>query len=258
MFCIGSTEGEIEKCDIGGAPYSPDSKQPRPQQKARDAMPLGVPFSQKIPHLRDALRLTRMVSTHGNAEVFSQNSSVVSFGRQWVALALLMFTAGCSRSSLPATETPSSGEWRAFQGSWSASGVRQTLNLEPNHRASIFDLTGTLLLTGDQRLGVGFQARAIGLTDSLAGMQGRCVWTDERGDKIYSELKGEFVATGNHIVGTFLGGTGRYAGMTGEYSFQWQFIVESEDGTVSGRAVDLKGRARIGSDADISPGEDRK
>ena len=81
-------------------------------------------------------------------------------------------------------------------------------------------------------------------------MQGRCVWTDERGDKVYSELKGEFVATGNHIVGTFLGGTGRYAGVTGEYSFQWQFIVESEDGTVSGRAVDLKGRARIGPAAD--------
>jgi hypothetical protein len=84
-------------------------------------------------------------------------------------------------------------------------------------------------------------------------MQGRCVWTDEHGDKVYSELKGEFVATGNHIVGTFLGGTGRYAGVTGEYSFQWRFIVESEDGAVSGRAVDLKGRARLSSPA-ASPG----
>jgi len=115
-----------------------------------------------------------------------------------------------------------------------------------NHSTSIFDLTGSLLLNGNQGLGVGFQAQAIGFTDSLAGMQGRCVWTDERGDKVYSELKGEFVATGNHIVGTFLGGTGRYAGMTGEYSFQWQYIVESEDGTVSGRAVDLRGQARLG------------
>jgi hypothetical protein len=55
-------------------------------------------------------------------------------------------------------------------------------------------------------------------------------------------------------VGTFLGGTGRYAGVTGEYSFQWKYIVESEDGTVSGRAVDLKGRARLGSGA-ATPGE---
>jgi hypothetical protein len=132
------------------------------------------------------------------------------------------------------------------------------MKLEADHRASIFDLTGSLLLVGDQGLGVGFQARAMGFTDSLTGMQGRCVWTDERGDKVYSELKGEVVATGNHIVGTILGGTGRFAGVTGQYSFQWQFIVESEDGTVSGRAVDLKGRARIGSAAAISTGEDRE
>ena len=86
-------------------------------------------------------------------------------------------------------------------------------------------------------------------------MQGRCVWTDEHGDKVYSELKGEFVATGNHIVGTFLGGTGRYAGVTGEYSFQWEYVVESEDGSVSGRAVNLKGRALLGSAAAATSGE---
>jgi len=115
-----------------------------------------------------------------------------------------------------------------------------------------------VLLTGDRGLGVGFRAQAIGFTDSLTGMQGRCVWTDERGDKVYSELKGEFVATGNHIVGTFLGGTGRYAEVTGEYSFQWRFIVESEDSAVSGRAVDLKGRARLGSAAAAAGGEHGK
>jgi len=85
-------------------------------------------------------------------------------------------------------------------------------------------------------------------------MQGRCVWTDEHGDKVYSELKGEFVATGNHIVGAFVGGTGRYAGVTGEYSFEWQYVVESDDGSVSGRAVNLKGRAQLSSAAVASGG----
>jgi len=139
------------------------------------------------------------------------------------------------------------GEWRTFQGTWSASGTRQTLALETNHRASILDLSGSLLLTGHQGLGVGFQAQAMGFTDSLTGMQGWCAWTDERGDKIFSELKGEFVATGDHIAGTIRGGTGRYNGITGEYSFEWRFVVESDDGSVSGRAVDLKGRARLGA-----------
>jgi len=98
-------------------------------------------------------------------------------------------------------------------------------------------------------MGVGFRAKAIGFSDNLAGMQGRCVWTDERGDKVYSELKGEWVGTGKSIVGTFLGGTGRFAGLTGEYSFQWKYVVESEDGAVSGSAVNLQGRARFGSTA---------
>jgi hypothetical protein len=195
-----------------------------------------------------------MRSCQGTAEAFPRVCRVVSFGRGWVALTLLLFAVGCSRPSVPATETPSSGEWHTFQGTWSASGTRQTLSLETNHRASIFDLEGSLLLTGGQGLGVGFQARAVGLTDSLTGMQGRCVWTDERGEKVYSKLNGEFVETGNHIVGTILGGTGRYAGVTGEYSFEWRFIIESEDGIVSGRAVDLKGRARLGAAAAANDG----
>jgi hypothetical protein len=199
-----------------------------------------------------------MVSFEGDAEVLSRLGSAVSLGRRWAALVPLLLAAACSQPTVSSPVVSSSGEWRTFEGTWSASGTRQILNLETNHRASIFDLTGSLLLIGDQGLGVGFQAQAIGFTESLAGMHGRCVWTDERGDKVYSELKGEVVATGNHIVGTFLGGTGRYARITGEYSFQWRFIVESEDGTVSGRAVDLKGRARLSSAAAALGGERRK
>jgi len=190
--------------------------------------------------------------------VFPRVGSVVSHGPRWVVLAPLLLTAACSQPTVPSPGIPATSEWHTFEGTWSASGTRQTLNLGSNHRASIFDLTGSLLLTGDRGLGVGFRAQAIGFTDSLRGMQGRCVWTDERGDKVYSELKGEFVATGNHIVGTFLGGTGRYAGVTGEYSFQWRFVVESEDGTVSGRAVDLNGRARLGPAAAAPAGEHGK
>ena len=104
-----------------------------------------------------------------------------------------------------------------------------------------------MLLTGAQRPAVGFQAQAIGFSDSRAGIQGRCVWTDERGDKVYSELKGEALGSGNHIVGTFTGGTGRYAGLTGDYSFQWEYVIGSEEEAVSGRAVDLKGRVRLAS-----------
>ena len=187
--------------------------------------------------------------------MFSRVGSVVWLGRRWVALATLLFAAACSQPPVPAAGIPSTGEWRTFEGTWTATGTRHTLTLGTDHRASIFDLTGSLLLIGNRRLGVGFRAQAIGFSDTLTGMQGRCVWTDERGDKMYSQLQGEFVATGKHIVGTFLGGTGRYAGVTGEYSFQWEYVVESEDGSVSGRAINLKGRALLGSAAAAPNGE---
>jgi hypothetical protein len=182
----------------------------------------------------------------------------VSLGRRSLALALLLFLAGCSQPTVPPAEIASLSEWHTFKGTWTASGTRQTLNLEADHRASIFDLSGSLLLTGDRGMGVGFRAKAIGFSDNLAGMQGRCVWTDERGDKVYSELKGEWVGTGNTIVGTFLGGTGRFAGITGEFSFQWEYVVESEDGAVSGRAVNLQGHARFGSTTAAPGGEQSK
>jgi hypothetical protein len=185
---------------------------------------------------------------------------------RWLLLIPLLLSSACDQSSSPtppasaakqpapaqtiSSAAPAAGEWHEFQGTWTTSGTRRALNLGPDQRAAIFELTGSLLLSGAQRPAVGFQSRAIGFSDTRTGMQGRCVWTDERGDAIFSELKGEFIGTGNRITGTFLGGTGRWTGITGEYTFQWQYVVDAaaadaDDGAVSGRVVDLKGRARL-------------
>jgi hypothetical protein len=145
-----------------------------------------------------------------------------------------------------------------FEGSWTAAGTRHVMHLGPDHIAAIFDLSGSLLLSGAQRPAVGFRARAMGFTDSRTGMQGRAVWTDERGEMVFSDLKGEAVGSGNRIVGSIVGGTGRFAGVTGEYTFQWQYVIESEDGAVSGRVIDFKGRARLASPAAKPAGAARR
>ena len=136
-------------------------------------------------------------------------------------------------------------EWLEFEGSWNAAGSRKTIPLGANRRGSIIDLSGTMLLAGAQRPGVGFRSEVIALVDSGTGLTGRSVWTDERGDQVFSELQGEGTARRNRITGKFLGGTGRYAGATGTYEFSWQWVMEAEDGAIQGRAVDLKGRARL-------------
>jgi hypothetical protein len=138
-----------------------------------------------------------------------------------------------------------SSAWRDFQGSWNATGTRSTIPLGADRKGSIVTLSGKMLLAGPGRPGVGFRSQVIALVDSATGLVGRSVWTDERGDEVFSELKGEGTAARNRITGTLLGGTGRYTGATGTYEFSWQFVVEAEDGSIQGRAVDLKGRVRI-------------
>jgi hypothetical protein len=155
----------------------------------------------------------------------------------------LLLLAACSRQEQASLLRE--GAWLEFGGNWTATGTRRTLNLGPEHRAHVFDLSGSLQLTGERRPAVGFKAQAIGFSDSVSGLQGRAVWTDERGEQVYSDLRGEMLGDARHITGTITGGTGRYRGVSGEYAFEWQYVLEAEDGSVSGRAIDLTGRARV-------------
>lgn len=172
--------------------------------------------------------------------------STTSLALRSCMVALALAGAACGPATGPPTPLAASGEWREFQGSWNAAGSRHTIPLGANGRGAIIDLRGTMLLSGQGRPGVGFRAEVIALVDSATGLQGRGVWTDERGEQVFSELKGEGTAAKNRITGTVLGGTGRYAGVTGTYEFSWQSVTEAEDGSIQGRAVDLKGRVRPG------------
>src|SRR3954468_24424346 len=156
-------------------------------------------------------------------------------------LGLALVAMACGRADSP---QPDTGGPLEFSGSWNSLGSRHSIALGAERVGSIVNLKGTMLLRGAGRPGVGFQAEVIGLTDSATGFQGRSVWTDEHGDQVYSELQGEGTAATNHIAGTILSGTGRYAGISGTYEFSWQRVTEGEDGAVQGRAIDLQGRVR--------------
>jgi len=163
-----------------------------------------------------------------------------------LCLLVLILAAGvvaCDGDSRRPESLSVGDAWRSFEGSWNASGTRQTLHLGPDQQASTIRVGGNLSLTDGNSAVLGFRADAIAYSDEHS-MIGRAVWTDERGDQVFSELKGEKVGTGNHVTGTIIGGTGRYARATGEYEFQWQYVIAAEEGAVQGRAVGLKGRVR--------------
>lgn len=130
---------------------------------------------------------------------------------------------------------------RAFEGSWSATGTRQVLTMGGGRKAGILYLSGSLMLSSQEGLSLGFRCEAIGFDDGMDISAGEAVWTDDQGDKIFSDVKGEAVSTGKHIVGTIIGGTGRYTGITGEYEFDWQYVIQAPDGVIQGRAGHLEG-----------------
>jgi hypothetical protein len=170
-------------------------------------------------------------------------SSLVSRVAAIVVTALAV--VACAPRAEPPPEATAT-EWREFDGTWNAAGTRRTIHLGDGRTSSIVELRGTMLLAGPGRPGVGFLAETVAFVDSASGLVGRSVWTDERGDRVFSELMGEGTAANNRLEGTVVGGTGRYAGATGAYTFSWQYVVEAEDGAIQGRAVGLKGRVRIG------------
>jgi hypothetical protein len=70
------------------------------------------------------------------------------------------------------------------------------------------------------------------------------VWTDSSGNHVFSTFTAEAFESGRRLTGTITGGTGRFAGAAGDYTLTWQYVIRSEDDTINGRAVDLKGRIR--------------
>lgn len=135
---------------------------------------------------------------------------------------------------------------QVFHGTWSATGQRQILKVDGGRSAVTVQLSGAIAIRTDAGLSRGFRGEVIGLDDGAGLIAGRVVWTDERGDQIYSGLFGDALVSASRVMrGTITGGTGRYAGIVGEYSFQWQHLVNVDDVVVSGRAVDLHGRVRI-------------
>ena len=175
-----------------------------------------------------------------------------------IVLINVLFVTACGRVPQTTQAAAASGDWHEFQGTWTTAGTRNIMPLEGDRRASISNFSGSLVLAGPSRPAVGFRAEAIVFNDSLTGLTGRAVWTDERGDQAFSELQLAGTQADNKIVGKFIGGTGRYAGATGTYEFSWRFVLESEDGNLQGESVGLKGRVRVNSaQARAGPGDPR-
>jgi hypothetical protein len=155
------------------------------------------------------------------------------------ALCLLVLATGGQE---PPKQPAHAQDWQSFEGNLSAAGTRQTLPMGSGRNAGIVYLSGSLVMTSQEGLSRGFRCEVVAYENEAGLSVGSCVWTDDRGHKVFSEIRGDSVEKGKRITGTITGGTGRYAGLAGEYDFVWEYVVSDQDGAIQGRAVGLKGR----------------
>jgi hypothetical protein len=158
----------------------------------------------------------------------------------WALLLLSVLAAAQAWGQGAPSPSPTPGH--AFEGSWSGTGTVDVVPMGSGMRTLTFHLSGALVLTSQQGLDKGYRCIIIGFDDGRGLTVGSCVWVDEHGDKIFSDLRGESVVTGKHIRGTIIGGSGRYAGLTGEFEFDWSYVIVDREGAAQGWAEKLTGR----------------
>ncbi len=138
-------------------------------------------------------------------------------------------------------------EWRPFAGTWTLAGKRISLPTGGARRASVIHASGTFVITKGETLGRGFFGEVVGFDDGGALLVGRAVFTDSLGQKIFATLRAQPLGADRTATATITGGTGRWAGLEGEFAFSWRFVVETGEEDFDALALDLSGRVRRAS-----------
>jgi len=135
-------------------------------------------------------------------------------------------------------------EWRPFSATWALSGTRTSVPTEGARGAAILHASGSFVITKGDVVGRGFFGEVVGFDDGGTLLAGRAVFTDAQGDRIYATIKAQPLGTGRTATATITGGTGRWAGLEGDFTFAWRYVVESGEGDFDAVTVNVEGRAR--------------
>ncbi|RNC68255.1 MAG: hypothetical protein ED859_10975 [Desulfuromonadales bacterium] len=161
-----------------------------------------------------------------------------SFFRIFLCGFLLLAT-----SSLTESYGAESGD---FRGSWIANGTRTPFPFGAGRQVFTFRIVGHVSLQAPLGKKKDFWSDCIGLADTTTGMTGRCVWKDLGGPEIYLTIQSSQMEQGNQVVGTLVGGTGPFAGISGDVTFNWTSVTTQIDAdgvvTVNGQTKNIIGR----------------
>jgi len=133
-----------------------------------------------------------------------------------------------------------------FKGSMIANGTRSNFPFGDERQVFTFKLSGHVNLQTTLSKTKDYWSECIGLADSVTGLVGRCVWKDLAGPEIYLTIQSDRLQQGSQVNGTIVGGSGKFAGISGELSFNWSSVttLTEAEGVVSvtGQTKNLGGR----------------
>jgi len=131
-----------------------------------------------------------------------------------------------------------------FTAYWAVSGEVHIIEFDNSGVVAAGSHTGTVTLNTSEGPVRAFETDCVAYADD-ASSHGRCVWTGPLGDLIYVELKGTGLAGFGRTRGTFVGGTGKYDGIQGGFSFEWNYNVSrGQDATFDGYTLEMQGNYR--------------
>ena len=137
-------------------------------------------------------------------------------------------------------------ETGTFEGTLMATGDRKSIDFFENRSVFTFSLEGHVNLKDAVGQTADFWAKWVGLWDTQTGGTARCVWKDGTGQKIFIVINGSQLEKGSVFTGEFVGGTGAFKGIQGNFSLCWTSLsLNTGDHVISGYTKNIKGSYTI-------------
>jgi len=134
----------------------------------------------------------------------------------------------------------------AFDAYWAMSGTVHTVEVTGRGMAAAGGLTGTVTVQTSEGPVPSFETDCVIFADDKSGGTGRCVWTGTSGDQVFVELRSSGPVGSGHARGSFTGGTGRFEGIDGQFTFEWNYSVRGgSDASLDGATLAMRGRYRL-------------
>jgi hypothetical protein len=166
-----------------------------------------------------------------------------------VRLMLRIAVCGIFLFATPLMTKSHAAESGEFKGTWIANGTRALFTFGVGRQVYTFKIGGHVSLKTTLHNKKDYWSECVGLSDSVTGVTGRCVWKDLAGPEIYLTLQSSNLQQGGLVTSTIVGGSGPLAGISGDLSFNWSSVIFQRDAegieNVSGQALNLSGRYQV-------------